>query len=332
MEVLLGAAGAVLIVAATVDSLWTTLWTDGGAGPLAGRVSGLLWALLLGLPGREPHPARRFAGPVLLLAAIGVWVAVLVGGWWLVFLSADGAVVAATTRAPADVLDRLYYVGFGLFTLGVGDYVPSGHGWQLATVMMTGQGLFLVTLSITYLVEVLSAVVDKRAFANAVAAMGSSPEEIVVTAWGGDGFPALAQQLVQLTTALGRLSEQHLAYPVLHHYHTPDPQKAGTLAVAVLDEALTLLAAGVAPAARPAPVALVPARRTVATFLGTVPLALPDESSEPPPPADLDVLRRAGLPTVDDDAFAADLAPLAERRRRLRALVVDDAWGWPGQR
>lgn len=46
-------------------------------------------------------------------------------------------------------------------TLGTGDYVPVGAWPQVAAMVAAYSGLFLVTLSITYLLNVVTAVVDQ---------------------------------------------------------------------------------------------------------------------------------------------------------------------------
>ena len=332
MEVLLGVLGGVLVVAAAVDSLWTTLWTDGGGGPLTTTLSRGVWRTVTALPDRLRHVVLRGAGPLLILAAVGLWVGLLLTGWWLIFLAGETAVVDATTRVPADGVSRLYFVGYGLFTLGVGDYIAQGDGWQLATIVLTATGLFHITLAITYLMQVVSAVVDKRAFASGVHALGSLPHEVVASAWDGSGFPALDQRLLGFTDQLGRLTEQHLAYPVLHYVHTEDLNKASSVAVAVLDDAVTLLVDGVAPGARPSPTALVAARRSITSFLDTVVVSMPGEDAPTPPSPNLSALRAEGIPTVDDRSFATQLVAADGRRRQLNLLVRDDARRWPGTR
>lgn len=51
-------------------------------------------------------------------------------------------------------------------------------------------------------------------------------------------------------------------------------------------------------------------------------------SDQPPPPPTLEPLRRAGIPTVDDQTFAAALRELTHRRCTLRGFVRNDGWTW----
>ena len=116
----------------------------------------------------------------------------------------------------ARLVDRLYFTGFTVFTLGVGDMVPGQGWWQVATVAATGTGLALVTTSITFLVPVASATAQRRHLASTVAALGGSPHDIVREGWNGSDFSGLVQQLVNLPPTIQMSRQQHLAYPVLH--------------------------------------------------------------------------------------------------------------------
>jgi Ion channel len=238
-------AGVALLVVTAVDALWTTVWLDGGGGPLTNCLSRGLWRSAHAVARPHRHRLLSAAGPVILLAVFAMWVALLLAGWALIFLSSHAAVLDSRTQQPASVIGQLYFVAYSVFTLGNGDYVPQPGLWQLATAAMAGSGLFLITLAITYLLPVLSAVVEKRALASQINALGNHASQVVTTAWDGNGFAELAPQLMAVTSSLGRLAEQHLAYPVLEYFHTSDRQKASAPAIANLDEALTTICYGV---------------------------------------------------------------------------------------
>jgi hypothetical protein len=266
----------------------------------------------------------------MLLVTLLLWVAGLWAGWSLVLLGDPSAVADAMTHAPATVAQVIYFAGFTVFTLGVGDYVPTSDTWRVVTALASFSGLFLVTLAITYLVSVVSAVVQRRSIAVQVNALGDSPAAIVASGWTGSGFSsAFVQHLVNLTGELATSAEQHLAYPTLHFFHTPDRRAASPLAVTALDEALLVLRYGVAPEHRPATLAD-PAQRALDRYLKTAtgPRLLPAVAAAPPPP-DLQPVRCAGVPLVDDATFAAAVADRESHRRALRQLVQGNGWTWP---
>lgn len=55
------------------------------------------------------------------------------------------AVRDAANGEPAGLVDRLYFTGYTVFTLGNGDFKPGSGIWQIATGAAAGTGLFLVT-------------------------------------------------------------------------------------------------------------------------------------------------------------------------------------------
>ena len=122
--------------------------------------------------------------------------------------------------------------------------------------------------------------------------------------------------------------EQHLAYPILHFFHSGEPQAALPVQLAVLDETLMLLAHGVEPAARPAAQTLQPLRAQIEGYLDTLASARMDPV-EPPPPSSLH--RRcaeAGIPMLPPEGFERALDEESERRALLRGLVQSDGWHW----
>jgi hypothetical protein len=120
------------------------------------------------------------AGVVLLLVlAVAVWVALTGAGWSLVSLGGGRTVVASDTGRPAGVLDTVYSVGFTISTLDVGDFTAAGPAWRLLTTLASSTGLVLVTLGITYLLAVVSAVVSPRSPPVHISAPGHTAAAVV---------------------------------------------------------------------------------------------------------------------------------------------------------
>jgi hypothetical protein len=321
--------GALLVGLTLLDALWTTI-APRGAGPLTKRVARGWWAASLWAHRRRrggAHGLLAFAGPALLVVAFLGWVAGLWAGWLLVFSAEPGAVVGATSNAPAPLAGRVYYVGFVLFTLGTGDYVPEGGTWEVLSAVAALSGLFVVTLAITYVLSVVSAVAAKRQLAGTITSLGETPVDLVRRAWDGSGFGGLDQQLPAIASALEHHNQRHLAYPILHYFHSADRRTALGPAVAVLDDALLLLAEGVAPDVRPPPAVVAPTRSTVGSFLGTLSEAFIREAAASPPLPDLAGLAEAGLPVARGNGLAEGAARSA-RRRLLLGLVRDAGWEW----
>lgn len=328
-DVVLAVAGALLVLGVLVDALATTVSVTEGAGPLTRRTSGRVWAGLVRL--HRPDSSSvvlTAAGPMLLVGTVLLWVLGLWAGWTMIMLVGDPAVVSSSTGAPATLADVVYFAGFTIFTLGVGDFAAATSTFRVLTAVASFTGLFLITLSITYLISVVRAVVASRALAVQVNALGATPGEIAAAGWDGAGFSsAYVQHLVSFTAQLATIAEQHLAYPVLHYFRSHSRDTAAAVAVAHLDDALLILQWAVAPAGGPGAAAVDPARAAVGRFVQTAgSTSSTPRGVDPPAAPDLGPLVAAGVPLGRADRFARQVEEESGRRRSLAQLVAAAGW------
>src|SRR5690606_9718092 len=90
-----------------------------------------------------------------------------------------------------------------------------------------------------------------------------------------------------------------------------------------------ILEHGVTPDRRPDPLVLRMLRAHVDRIVEVVTTVhVTGGSAEAPPTADLTALRLAEVPVVDEASYAAAMAHLAPRRRKLEALVRGAGWSW----
>lgn len=325
MTVALVFAGVVVLAVALVDVVWTTVAAGSGAGPFTGRLSRLLWRGALRIDRKTKASLLKPAGVLIVLSVLGTWIMMVLAGWMLIFSASDGAVRQATTDAPGDLIDRAYFTGYTVFTLGLGDYVPGDGIWQLGTAAATGSGLLLVTLSITYLVPVASAVVLRRQLAGQIASLGPSAEEIVVGGWNGSDFGSLGQNLSMLSSPMHKLRLQHLTYPVLHFFHSSSHHDSAAINLVHLDGALRLLHDGVDQDVRPDSQTLQALAAAIGEFLDTMDGIHITDDAEPVPAPSLTPLADAGIP-IDPAAYHGAVERSERRRRLLSDYLRDDGW------
>ncbi|WP_226481272.1 potassium channel family protein [Natrinema amylolyticum] len=320
--------GILLLAAVVADLLWTTLWVEGGAGPLTSWLMAATWSGFrrVGDPGSR---LLTLSGPSILVVGLVTWLVLLWTGWTLLFASAEYPLVDTVNGSPISWSDRIYYTGYTIFTLGIGDLVPREGPWQIATTLATASGMLFVTLSVTYVLSVLDAVTQKRSFASSVSGLGTRSDGILRTSWNGEEFDGLALSLNELTSQLNTLTANHKAYPILHYFHSGQTDRAPVTSVALLDETLTLLRFGVPEGDRPSDTIVRNARASVRSYLGTLDDAFIDPADRSPPAPSLEPLRDGDVPTVSDESFDASVADLRERRRLLLALVESDVRQWP---
>lgn len=308
--------GTGVLLVTFVDALTTTLVVSAGAGPVSKRVLPLIWRLALRLHRTDTRSTVLTAtGPLLLVLTLLLWVAGLWVGWTLIFLSGQ-SVVGQPGGVPASLGDVVYFTGMTIFTLGTGDLVAATSGWRIVMAAASFSGLFLVTLTITYLIQVVSAAVQRRTLAVHIHALGRTPDQMLRRAQDGDSFSgAFQQHLVDLTPQLLTSAEQHLAYPVLHYFHAREPQIAAPRAVALLDDSLLLFRSAPRPSPDDSAVqALAYAvQRYVHTATGIAWVPKADTPPLPPGGPEPDEL------TEDD----------VQRRTLLHRLLRSDGWSWP---
>lgn len=322
------ALGAFFLLLAVVDILWTTLWVEGGAGPLTSRLMSSTWKTLKTVSGKRPR-ILSLSGPLILVLGLTMWIALLWAGWTFLFAGGEGSLIDTRDTGPVSWTERLYFVGYTVFTLGNGDFTPNDGIWQIATALMTASGMLFVTLSVTYILNVLSAVTQKRSLASSINGLGAQSTEILETSWDGDAFQGLELPLNTIANQLNTLTSNHKAYPILHYFFSPQTSQAPTTNIAVFDEALTILKFGVNTQHRPSEPSIRQARLSVQNYLDTIGSAFVDPASQPPPAPSFERLRDDGIPLVSDDDFTTSLEEIDDRRRHLLGLVESDARHWP---
>lgn len=325
---MLALIGVAILATTSVDLLLTAFVE--GVGPLSLRM-GLLLARALRLMVLRFRMRRVLAwgGVLSVLLPLVVWTLLLWLGWTLIFCSQPRAVVAAATGAPADVWQRIYFIGYNLFTLGMGDFVPRGAIFEILTDLCCASGFLLFGAAIAYVVPIISAATYKRQIGAYIWALGASPTEIILRAWNGTDCAAIQPHLVALAPMLLGLSENHFTYPVLHFFRSARRSAATGANVAMLDEALTIMECGLSEEHRPNLSSFAPIRAAINQYILTLRPILsfaPDEGLPTVP--SLQALREAGLPVVDDATFGRAVAGQVGRRALLRKLARVEGWTW----
>lgn len=323
------AVGGALLVLTLVDVVLTVMSSVKTVKPVSGRVLALLWrGCVAVLSGR--HGALAVAGPVLTLVLVAGWVASLWGAWGLIFAgSPEAAIVSSPARVPASVTERVYFVGYTLATLGTGSFVAQGLVWRMGEVLVALTGFAVATLSLTFLMSVVSGVASKRSLAADLATLGGSPRGILARVWDGQGWQRLESVLEETTSSIHDVAQLHVAYPVLHHFHSPQRQTALPPTLAALDEALTTLivarGAGslddlVLHRFRAATEELLSTLKSTTTFVSP--------SERVPAPPDVGVVADLAAGIDSEELRAERLSELDNRRAALLAYVDGDGWSW----
>lgn len=318
---LLFAAGMLLIALAMTDMIWTVVASARGSGPfthlfavgvydLAGR-----WA-------RDRHRLLEVLGYGILVGIVLSWVIAVWLGLTLAFLSDPGAVVDASTQQPASWIARAGYAMGALAGAGA-SYVAGNGWWVLLNNAGAVLGLAVVTLTLTYLFQVVSATSHNRALALQILGIADRPAALARLGLGQPQLGVLGSHLLNLSADVALLARYHLVLPVLDYLHFGKRTASVEVALAVLDDALTIVETA---APRECCGVCRPVRQAIDEYLETAPLAAGDV--EPPPLPDLAGLAGTHLDLPDLQRLRDAFARQAGRRSQLRALVERNGWQW----
>jgi hypothetical protein len=323
---LLGGAAVVLLV--FHDAWVTTVSGSTAAGPITQRLGTAIWWALRRFVSSPRSSVLAAAGPVIVFCMLLVWLLGLWSGWSLVFAADPGAVTHEATGQPADWWSRVYFAGYAVYTLGMGDLTPDGAPWQVLTALATINGFVLLTMSVSYLIPVVMAVSERNQHGIVLHGLVPTAQELLLRAWDGRSLETLHPNLRELAPMVARAAQKYLSYPVLHFFHSPERTSAFEPGLAALDEALLLLEHGVEESLRPPPLVLTPLRASLDRFAEVVAGEFVSVTGHEPPAPSLEPLRRAGIPTVDDATFGARVTVRREHRRVMGALLEDARWPW----
>ncbi|MBA2116808.1 ion channel [Bremerella alba] len=329
MQVLLLVCSVILMAVVFWDA-FITVFSTHGAGPLTRWWTGGVWRLLLMIHHRRPiHRVLSMAGPVMLLAVVCVWYALLATGWVMFFCSGDALVVDNLTQEPANIEKIIYFVGTTLAGVGYGDLVPGRFPWTLWSNFAAFTSTVLLTTSLSYLLPIVAASLERMYLAQRIFGIGKTVPEFIVESWQGRSSGALDQYLLSLSAEVDRHAHKHLAYPILQYFHSADWKQSPGKAMLMFADAIFLISCGAAESARPPRpfIKLVNASIDNYAQLATAQAMLPGHIDSVNTEAlRLDTLRKMDIPVVDEAEFDLALRSYAKRRGKLVALCEQDGW------
>jgi hypothetical protein len=326
---LFAAAGLFFIFMVFQDLVTTTLSFQGG-GRITNFISEKLWRLCLMMAKRNGRaPILEKVGHTLLIVIILTWVAGMWIGAFLLLQSDPASVLDSNTDAITTAWEKLYFAGYTLSTMGNGDYKPGSYVWDIVTNLLAFSGLAFITISITYIMPVLSAVILQVKLSVFINSMGDTPQQILINGWNGKNFDRLLKNDATMAELLIQHSENHKAYPIIHYFHNSDLKKAIILNIAMLDEAINMLTHVVEKSTRPDQKDISLLRGSLDFYLEVLKQDQHIETNAMPSPPNWSVLEQESIPLDTDCLHDFDSNEKLNSRRRIFAhLLKEDGWDW----
>lgn len=224
-NVLCVTVGGLLVALALVDVFYTVLFPGSGHGPVRRPLArGVRSAFHLS---RHLRPDRRrtvlaYLGPVQVTATLVAWFVLLLVGWAAMYRPALGdGITAAQGVTDRSWGTALYFSGYDLTTLGLGDLVATTPLLRVMVVVEAATGFMTFTLAISYFVSVYGTLTGRNTFAMALhdRSGGSGLGVRVVQRLWDEGPVAAGLNLASMAAQLRELAQTHTAYPVLRSFH-----------------------------------------------------------------------------------------------------------------
>ncbi|MBV8685302.1 MAG: hypothetical protein JOZ90_14765 [Alphaproteobacteria bacterium] len=240
--------GAGLMLLFLADIFLTVLYARAGTGLLAPRWNRLMWALLKalsGLFGRRRGSMLSLAGPLIVILLILFWTFGLIVGAALVIRPELGAAIRPSNGdTPRDFVTALLVAGNSLSIAGAGDYSPHTAGTRTLFLLNSVVGTSVLSLVLSYLVQVYSGLRERNALALTIDLMtgGTGDAAEMLARLGPDGdFSDATTELGNLVRPLAQTKEAHHFYPLLFYFRFKEPIYAVSRFTFILLDVVTLI-------------------------------------------------------------------------------------------
>lgn len=320
--------GVIMLLVTATDLINTSLSVH-GAGFITKRLSKTIWTVLLAI--HKKTGARKqleLGGAIILVAILINWLLLIWISASLLFISNPNSLMNVETNSSTTIVNKIFYTGYTLSTLGLGDMEPDGPFWDVLTAILSFTGLILISIAITYLIPVVSAEINKRRISVFITTLGCSVDEILLNYWNGKNFKELEQPFIRLSDSIILHAQNHKAYSVLHYFHSSDKKEAFALNLTNLDEVLTVLLHRIPAEHQPSFNVLMGLRRAISSYLVTLPEAFITPGDETPPQHELIPLETKGIQLIHGKTVDLAYEKIKSRRRLLLSLIKDDGWVW----
>lgn len=223
-------AGAGLMLLFLGDIFMTVLYARAGTGWLAPYWNRLVWAVLRAIAwpfGRRRGRVLSFAGPLIVVSLIAFWaLGLTIGAALIIRPGLGGAIRPSSGGTSTDFITALLVAGNSLSIVGGGDYAPHTAGTRILFLINSLIGASVLSLVLSYLVQVYSALRERNALALTIHFMtaGTGDAAEMLARLGLDsGSSDAKSELSNVALSLVAVKEAHHFYPLLFYFRFEDP-------------------------------------------------------------------------------------------------------------
>jgi hypothetical protein len=334
--------GGLVLAITLLDVFLTVLYARAGTGLLAPRLFRYVWLVFRALSGRRHTGILSYCGPVQLVALVVMWAVLLALGAALIIHPGLGTGVKSSSGpTETDFVTALLVGGSSMSIVSASDYGPTSPGYKLLFLFDSLVGMSVTSLTITYLMQVYTAVRSRNTLGLMLHAQSGETGDAaeLIARWGPRGrFDGGYDNLSTLAGEVAAIKETHHFYPVLFYFRFEESFYAPSRILLVALDAAALMRTALDPRELgwlQESAALAELERTGALLLRTLTESFPvDDQSAMHRQRSPDRwrlryanarvrLQQAGVPTrADEEAGAREYAGLrAQWEPRIEALA-----------
>jgi hypothetical protein len=243
--------GVLLILVVLADVFLTVLYARMGTAILSERLGRALWLAFRGASKLVPSRRDRvlaYAGPVIVLSVLAVWVVLLMLGAALVIHPHLGtAVTSSSGPTKTDFMTAVYAAGNSITLVGSGSFSPQTPAFKAFYIVNSFVGMTMISLTLTYLMQIYNALHRRNTLALSVHdASGDTGDgaDLIGGAGPQGNFSNGYTHLAQLASEMRAVKESHHFYPVLVYFRFNEPYYTLSRLTTVMLDAVTLIKSG----------------------------------------------------------------------------------------
>ncbi len=245
------ALGSLLIALILLDVFLTVLYARIGTGLLSHQLARYTWRAFRA--GSKLFPRSRdtilsYCGPVILVSLVATWlIGLTVGAGMVIHPRLGTSIIAHTGPTPTDFVTAIYMAGDSMSTVGTSDLSPRTPSMRLFLMSMSFIGLSIITLTLTYFLEIYNALQRRNTFGLKVhMATGETGDaaELVAGLGPGGHFDSGYTHLAEMQGEMASFKESHHFYSVLLYFRFKEPLYAVSRMALVNLDAVCLIKSG----------------------------------------------------------------------------------------
>jgi hypothetical protein len=241
-------AGALITVVVLLDVFLTVLYARMGYSIVADLLAQAVWSGFFHtskILGRRRPFMLSFGGPVIVVTVVAFWVFALVCGSAMIIQPELGrAFQSSNGPAPRGFISAVYVAGSNIITVGSSGVQPKTGAFRLLCLFDSILGMSLVTLTVTYIVEIYNALHSRNTLAIKLHLMSGKTSDAaeLIAALGASGeFGVSYSILSEAAAEIISLKESHNFYPVLFYFRFRSPLYSVSMAALTALDTATLL-------------------------------------------------------------------------------------------